>query len=293
MTGGTGYLGSRLIPMLLGKGFELTVLKRSFSPMDRISAFEKEINTVDLDRVLLEDVFRVGEYGMILHCATNYGRRVSNPLQIIEANLMLPLRLIELGSKNGIGCFINTDTIIDKGINQYSLSKGQFKEWLVQYADKMLCINVALEHFYGPGDDDSKFVSNIIRRLLERVPSIDLTLGQQKRDFIYIDDVVYAFRSIVEASLGLATGYMSFEVGSGQAVSIEQFVKLIAGIMGNKETRLNFGALKYRPGEVMESKVNLDSLRRLGWDCKVDLREGLAKTILFESANIENNRREK
>ena len=52
-----------------------------------------------------------------------------------------------------------------------------------------LCINIGLEHFYGPNDDDSKFVSYIIHNLLNEVEKIDLTKGKQKRYFIYIDDV--------------------------------------------------------------------------------------------------------
>jgi predicted glycosyltransferase involved in capsule biosynthesis len=71
----------------------------------------------------------------------------------------MPLQLLELGKKTRVNCFINTDTILDKRVSYYSLSKNQFREWLELYAKEMICLNVALEHFYGPYDDNTKFVS--------------------------------------------------------------------------------------------------------------------------------------
>jgi nucleoside-diphosphate-sugar epimerase len=286
MTGGTGYLGSRLLPMLLSNNFQVTLLKRSFSNCTRNKEIMSKIATINLDETSVEQIFQDKNFDIILHCATNYGRKVSDPLQIIEANLVLPLRLIEMGAQNKLHCFINTDTIIDKRISQYSLSKHQFNEWLMLYANRINCVNIALEHFYGPGDDDTKFVSNIIKKMINGEPSIDLTLGEQKRDFIYISDVVSAFEAVIRDSLKKENGYNSFEVGTGHVVSIKYFVEQIAQITQNETTRLNFGALPYRENEVMESSVDLTALKRLGWECLVPLREGLEKTIAFEHEHI-------
>ena len=82
--------------------------------------------------------------------------------------------------------FLNTDTFLDRRINFYSLSKKQFLEWLKLYSKDLVCANLVLEHFYGPEDDASKFVSFVIQSLLKNVSSLDFTPGDQKRDFIFM-----------------------------------------------------------------------------------------------------------
>ena len=132
----------------------------------------------------------------------------------MEANFLFPLKLLELGKKYHVTCFINTDTILDKRIDNYSLSKKQFKEWLFVYRKNFGCVNVALEHFYGPGDNPARFVTYIVHSLLKNVERIDLTKGEQKRDFIYIDDVVDAFIKIVNSSDTFLRDFYEFEVGT-------------------------------------------------------------------------------
>jgi CDP-paratose synthetase len=143
----------------------------------------------------------------------------------------------------------------------------------------MTCVNVALEHFYGPFDDRSKFVSRIILDLLSEVDSIELTLGEQKRDFIYIDDVVDAFLKLIDFSLGVPHGLYNYEIGTGKTIGIKKFVSLVNDIIGNNKTDLKFGVLPYRENEIMESRVDISKLLQLGWQCKVSLIDGLKYTV--------------
>ena len=62
----------------------------------------------------------------------------------------------------------------------------------------MFFINMRLEHFYGPGDADSKFTAHVMNSCLRNVPELKLTLGEQRRDFFYIEDVVSAYLIILE-----------------------------------------------------------------------------------------------
>jgi nucleoside-diphosphate-sugar epimerase len=195
---------------------------------------------------------------------------------------MLPLRLLELGKKYKIKCFINTDTILDKGINYYTLSKSQFRQWLEIYAADNVCINIELEHFYGPQDDDSKFVTNIVHKLLNKVDQIDLTEGKQKRSFIYIDDAVDAFIKIISHSGSLTKGFYNYQVGSGEKVTIREFVELAKKLTANNKTKLNFGAIPYRENEVMDPRLDFAKLIALGWRQDISLAGGLAKMIEIE-----------
>jgi len=286
LTGGTGYLGSHILKRLIQEKYDVVVLKRSSSYITRISEVLNDSHCYNLDQTPLDQVFRAEKFSTILHCATNYGRGNTDPIKVIDANLILPLKLLDLAKKNGIPYFINTDTILDKGISYYSLSKKQFKDWLRQYSPDLACINVALEHFYGPGDDKTKFVSFIIDALIRNQEKIDLTLGEQKRDFIYIDDVVEAFLVILKNINRYQSGFYEFEIGTKNLTSIREIVELIKKMLKNTHTQLNFGAVPYRPKEVMQSNVNLTEISKLNWIYQTKLDEGLKKVIEYEVKQV-------
>lgn len=283
LTGGTGFLGSALLK-LLAKSNDITVLKRTTSRPDRIRHLLgcRNINWINIDEVDLKTLFSDNEYDVIIHCATNYGRGKTNILDIVAANLMLPLTLLQLGIAHRTKVFINTDTIIDKRVNDYSLSKKQFLEWLQNASGKIQCVNLALEHFYGPYDDESKFTTMIFRKLMRNAPSIDLTPGEQKRHFIYVDDVVQAFACVLEHLDVINSGFTSYEVSSERSISIRDFVKLAKSISGNTATLLNFGAVPYRENELMDSCTDISALKALGWEPKITLEDGIRKTMYIE-----------
>ena len=145
---------------------------------------------------------------------------------------------------------------------------------------------MALEHFFGPGDDATKFVSRMVTDSVAAVPRIALTPGQQKRDFIYIDDVVEAFAALIERSGEMPAGYHSYEVGTGRKTSIRDFMALLVRLAGNAGTHLDYGAIPYRENEVMETNVDLRGLQALGWSPKISLEEGLSRTIAAERARL-------
>src|SRR5689334_20712157 len=110
MTGGTGFLGSKLLRRLLDEEFRIVLLKRSTSNLRRIEDLTARIQTYDLDTTKLEDVFSRHKIDIVAHCATDYGRKDVPAPTVIEANLVLPLQLLELAKAHSVPVFINTDT---------------------------------------------------------------------------------------------------------------------------------------------------------------------------------------
>ena len=287
LTGGTGFLGSHLLKRLLQNGFKVCLLKRSFSNTWRIDDVLSQVKYYNIDQCDLSQVFKDQSIDTILHCATDYGRKQVNQLYIIEANLILPLKLLQLGKEHKVKHFINTDTILDKRISQYSLSKRQFIDWLKTFQDDMVCINLAFEHFYGPNDDKSKFVSYIFDNLFNSVPSIDLTKGEQKRDFIFIDDAVEAFMSILNNLHRWQKGFFHYEIGTNHLVTIRELAETMKSLLKNNSTNLNFGALPYRENEVMCSHADTSAIRLLGWEPRCELKKGL-EIMLAEEKKLRN-----
>ncbi|MFM8299717.1 MAG: NAD-dependent epimerase/dehydratase family protein [Microcystis aeruginosa] len=286
LTGGTGFLGSHLAKRLVYEGFDVIIIKRSTSKLSHLESIINQVRFYDIDWIDIEKIFQENVIDLIIHCATNYGRFAVPPTDIIQANLFLPLKILQIAENYPVKTFINTDTILDKRVSYYSLSKKHFLDWLYLFSQKMVCISVALEHFYGPFDDRSKFVSKIILDLLHEVDFIDLTLGEQKRDFIYIDDVVEAFMTLINFSFDVPNNLYRYEIGTGKNIEIREFVQTVKTMTGNKVTRLNFGMLPYRENEIMESHVDISMLSRLGWQPQISLVEGLKYTIDQERSSI-------
>lgn len=283
LTGATGFLGSHLVKQLISMNYNVIIIKRSFSNTFRIADSLDFIKYYDSDMVNLSRIFDENQIDIILHAATDYGRKNTNTLDIVSTNLMFPLQLLFLGLQSGtLQAFINTDTIVDKRSHDYGLSKQQFRDWLHVCKKHVKCINVSLEHFYGFKDDRSKFVSKMIGMMLDNEPQIDLTPGAQLRDFVYIDDVVDGLMTILSNLDKINNSYSNFDIGSGQNISIRECVESIKCISGNTTTKLNFGALPYREYELMESHADISQLQQFGWTPKVTFDEGIRKVISME-----------
>ena len=282
LTGGTGFLGSNLLRRLLSLGHELFCIKRETSSLERVNFFKHKIKWFNLETSDFDEIISSYKIEGIIHCATDYGRKQLNPIQTIETNLILPLKLLHAAASNNVHVFINTDTVLDKRVDTYSLSKRQFSEWLEKYSNDILTINVALEHFYGPFDNDSKFVTYVILKMLGNEDSIDFTLGLQKRNFVYIEDVIDAFIVILNNINKLDNSFHNFEVGTEDSVTIKDFVGLVKKLCNNNTTDLNFGAINYRENEVMNTNTNTEKLKSLGWFPRFSLEDGLKNTIDLE-----------
>jgi nucleoside-diphosphate-sugar epimerase len=281
LTGVTGFLGSHLATEILAAGYEVVALKRATSSLHRVESIASNIVFVDINELDFEKLFRdYGKIDAIIHTATCYGRNNESVREVFSANTEFPLRLIDAGSRAGVELFFNTDTILDQYLNSYALSKNQFLQWGKLFSEQgnIQFVNIRLEHFYGPDDDPSKFSAYVVNSCLNNVQELKLTAGAQKRDFIYIDDVVSAYMILLDKIDRSNTPFTEFDVGSGRAVSIREFVET-AHRLSASQTHLSFGAIPYRKGEVMHSEANIAGLTALGWECRFDIEAGLKIVI--------------
>ena len=285
ITGGTGYLGSFLIRALNKENFSLHCLRREKSNISEFANI-KSLNWVNVGEVNYEKYFYENKIDIIIHCATNYGRKREVSEDIFEANLVLPVKILNAAIANKVKLFINTDTLLNKKINEYSASKKKFLQLFEKHKSDIVCANVCLDIFYGPKDDKNKLIPMVIHKLLTHEDKIDLTSGDQKRNFVYIDDVISAYISIIQSSLVLSNGFYNYQVSSGPAIEIKTLILKLKDMTNNIDTKLNFGKIPYRANEVMTSVMDNNLLLSLGWKPFWNLDEGLYKTIEIEKLNI-------
>lgn len=281
LSGATGFLGSYLLKSFIQEGFDVIALKRSTSDTYRVKELLDTITYYDVDITDMEEVFKKYNIDLVVNTVTDYGRANSQISSILETNLMFSVRLLENAIVNNVKTFINTDTLLEKEINAYALSKAQLVEWMHFLSDKMHMINIKIEHMYGPLDDDNKFIYWMIKQLKQNVEKIDLTSGVQKRDFIYIDDIVEAYMTIIK-HVEQFSSYEEFELGSGHPIEVKEFLNLVYNQIKQKQTlttKLNFGAVSYRDKENMCMEADISKLLSLGWEPSVSLKEGIKRTL--------------
>lgn len=280
VAGATGFLGSYLLKSLVENNHKIIGLKRTTSNMYRIDDYLNQVTLYDIDKTELSTIFEKHKIDLVANTVTNYGRKDTKISSIVDTNLIFSLKLLEVTIDNNVKAFINTDTLLERNINSYALSKSQLVDWMQFLSTKNTkMINVKIEHMYGIKDDENKFIYWLIKQLKQNVEKIDLTSGVQKRDFIYIDDIVSAYETILR-NIDRFSNYEEFELGSGNSIEVKEFVNHIVKELNTSTTittKLNFGAIKYRDNENMNMQANINKLQDLGWKPQVSIEDGIKK----------------
>lgn len=286
ITGGSGFLGSKLALALASLGHDVSLILRSSSRLDRLGVFASEfvIGRTATNDDIQDFVSRVSPE-IIIHTACSYGRGSESLIEVSDANYQFGLSVLQAAlAAAGPVTFINTGTALDPKTNIYSVTKDNFAQvghvLAMAPGSKLRFINILLQHMYGPADDKTKFTTHVIWSCKCNVAELNLTAGTQIRDFIYIDDVVSAYATIVDKSNTLGPS-VALEVGSGDGVPVREFVETVHRLTGSS-TQLNFGALPFRPHETMLARADISRMHALGWVPKFDLVAGIRQTLDLE-----------
>ncbi|MDA3882768.1 MAG: NAD-dependent epimerase/dehydratase [Bacteroidales bacterium] len=274
ITGINGYLGSNIAKSLTAN-HNIIGLEYSLENLYRLQGCDFKVYSVE--NGVPDELFAENTIDTIIHTATFYGRQNEAVKTIANANLFIPFNLLDKAIKNDCKTFINTDTVLDRFVSTYALTKRHFQEWLYLRRNEIKMINMQLEHFYGPGAPETNFITAMIKRLKQNEPVIDLTAGEQQRDFIYIDDVVSAYQTVLNKQ-PLPKSYSEFQVSTKQLISINELLKTLKELTGSK-SKLNFGAIPYRENELMRSETDNSDLIKLGWKPQFTIQKGLQNTI--------------
>lgn len=287
VTGATGFVGRHLSRALHGGGHEVVALLRPGADAALIGAPARVVRLA-ADRPLGTTVLAGAIEGVdvVVHAATAYGRSAGELPAVEEANVRLPLALLDAAALVGCPRFIHLDTFFSRpGLEHsylpaYTESKRRFAAAAAASAaaGRLLLLNARLEHVYGPGDAVAKFIPWLIDQLLAPSGPIRLTRGEQRRDFVHVRDVARALVRLAESSPGWPAGLVEVGVGTGQSMRVRDFVELAHRLSGSS-TQLAFGAAPEAEREIPDSSADLGRLSQLGWAPSISPEEGLRELL--------------
>jgi nucleoside-diphosphate-sugar epimerase len=295
VTGAAGFLGSHLVPRLVEAGAVVTALDRPAAhrwatieragPVRGIRADVRSLGEPVHDATLagVSTVFHLAAVGVVgepTDVREVVDGNIDGTLAVLLAARRLGARVVYCGSCFEYGSGERwTEDALPAPTTEYGAAKAA--GWLLAhaFARRTGLEVVSLRPFtmYGPMEPAGRLVPSVVRHALAGRP-IDLTPGDQARDFLYVDDAVEAF--VAAATHREAVGG-TFNVCTGTAVTVRDVVHAVLQETGSSSAA-RFGALAYRPTELrMLSGDPTRAERVLGWRARVSLRDGLARTIAW------------
>ncbi len=314
VTGGCGFIGTRLIEMLGAEGgHQVRVLDNlstgTMGDLARVCSFrEIDSNTIkggpeDVELVvgdILEEELagRVARgVDVIVHLAANtgVGPSVEDPRTDCYTNVIGTFNYLEAARKNNVPRFVFASSGAPAGeveppiheelpahpVSPYGASKLAGEGYCSAYKRSFSIDTVALRfgNVYGPGSGHkNSVVAKFVRRAMNGEVLEIYGDGSQTRDFIYIDDLISA---VILAVTKPDIGGEIFQIASSRETTVAEMTHELIGILqakGIQDIRVING--ETRVGDVRRNYSDTTKAkRRLGWEPATGLQAGLGQTV--------------
>jgi GDP-L-fucose synthase len=294
VTGGAGFLGSRLTERLRERGHDAVVPRRA-----------------DTDLTSMEDTRRLFDEAapeLVYHLAAEVGgigANRANPGRYWYANLMMGAQVLELARQHGTAKVVLAGTVCaypkhtpvpfheddlwngypeetnaPYGVAKKSILVGA-RSYREQYGTNAIFLLPA--NLYGPRDNfhptNAHVIADLIRKMHESPEEIVLWGdGSPTREFLFVEDAAEAFALAAQRY----DGEEPVNVGAGKEISIRELAELVAELSGfDGEIRWDESMPNGQP------RRSLDATRAkelFGFEARTSLRQGLERTIAWYRA---------
>ncbi|HXT44372.1 MAG TPA: NAD-dependent epimerase/dehydratase family protein [Pseudonocardiaceae bacterium] len=285
ITGGAGFVGRAAVSAFAGRGHPVTVIDRIPHPDPGVRSVLGELT----DPAIVTDAFSAGEVAGVVHLAalTSVLRSVHDPVATYQTNVAVTQDLLEGCRQAGVERFIlaSTNAVVgDVGyatmdeaaplqpLTPYGATKAAAEMLLRGYAGVCGMATCALRftNIYGPGmQHKDSFVPRMMRAALSDGGVQIYGDGLQRRDLVYLDDVVAAVLAAWDRRF---TG--TAIIGSGASVTVLELLDTVRKVTG---CPLPAEHVAPKPGEMPAVIVDISRAReQLGYRPSVSLVDGLA-----------------
>jgi nucleoside-diphosphate-sugar epimerase len=286
VTGATGYIGSNLTRRLVAEGWNVHVVVRMSSRLDKLDSIRSSITIHQHDGSTGDMIRLVGDArpAVVFHLASLFlaQHRLEDVEAMISSNLLFSTQLAEAMAANQVKHLINTSTSWQhyenaeyNPVNLYAATKQAFEDILDYYvaACGLRVMTLALFDTYGPNDSRPKLVSLLWNAVLNQ-DTLAMSSGEQMIELVHIDDVVNAFIIGATQLEWQTEGHARFAVSSGAPLRLIELVTAFEKATGFNLS-IKWGARPYRPREVMIPWSNYNTLP--GWKPTVLFAKGIVQ----------------
>ena len=273
VTGGAGFIGSNLINKLVSEGHRVVSLD-NYSTGDKKNHVEG-VKYINCDIEQLEYI--KGDYDLCFHLAAQSRVQPSfdDPTECLRVNVKGTETVMEWARHNNIKVVYagSSSKHHDPSDSPYAMYKYLGEEVCKLYK-KTYNVNVEICRFYnvyGPGESLDLENGNVIgiwrTQTFNSEPITIVGDGEQKRDFIHVDDIVEGLYRI-----GLVDNKHedAWELGSGVNYSINE----LFGFFKEKYPSIDAIYIPDQKGNYRETlNTNTDATERLGWKPKDRLKD--------------------
>jgi len=297
LTGGAGFIGSHIADLIIKEGHQVIII-------DNLSNGKKaNINPaasfyhLDIRDQSLGEVFAQEKPDVLNHHAAQVSVRdsVTDPIYDLEINIRGTVHLLELSRKYGVkkvifassgGAIYGEQDYFPadekhplRPLSPYGVAKLAGESYLYYYQQNFDLPYVALRYanVYGPRQDplgEAGVIAIFSQSMLTGKQPIINGTGEQTRDYVYVEDVarinVLALKDDIKGT---------FNVGTGKETTVNYLFTKIQSLTHAEALEVHGEPKK---GEQFRSVLSAEKAQQtLGWEPKVELDEGLKRTIEF------------
>ena len=281
ITGSSGFIGKNLVDNLLSE-YEIVGLskKGEKSKINRITKDINEITSKDFKNIFC-----------VIHLAAITDPKICEdfPDQCITTNVLGTQKILEASRKNNCKVVYASTSHVYGIPKKIPISETASTSPTSIYAGSKLAGEVLCESYhkqfnmdisivrifsvYGPKSNNHCVLPSIVKQM-KNSNVIKLGNINSKRDFIFISDIIDAFKIILKNT----NGFNVYNVGAEKSYSIKEICKKFEKLYGKKIIIKN-NLEQNRKIDAKNIICNSTKLKKLGWKSKITLDEGLKKMI--------------
>jgi nucleoside-diphosphate-sugar epimerase len=306
--GASGFIGRWTARALASRGAIVHPVVRNRAPAEPILAeyeVTEEPEVIDLGdaaavrsmlvRLKPAIVFNLAGYGvdrgerdarMMAALNTELVIGVCDVLREIAARGWPGQRLVHAGSALEYG--LARGPLHEDATGDVTTEYGRSKRAATTYietscaASGLRAVTARLFTVYGPGEHEGRLLPSLRDAARRQVP-LDLTNGEQQRDFTYVEDVA---EGLLRLGVTVVPPGAVVNLATGRLTSVRTFTETAAPILGLPHASLRYGALPVRADEMYHDPVPIERLQRFtAWIPSTAIRDGIQRAEDFHRAH--------
>jgi UDP-glucose 4-epimerase len=304
--GGLGFMGSHICRDLLRRGKEVRVFDKLYTSHELVADIEHDIEIVEGDMSRANDVLgAIADAETLIHLihTTRPGSSMDDPAFDISSNVVANVRWLMrlretkvrriLFVSSGGTVYGNPQSIpIDEDhptnpVCSYGIAKLAIEKYIAMYAS-MFGLDYCLlrpSNVYGEGQrlNVGQGIIGVLADRALRGENLEIWgTGENLRDYLHVDDMVSALMAL----LSYGGPHRIFNVASSDGRSVLEIVSLLTNYLKMLPEVI------YKPDRGFDVPANVLNSSRLreetGWQPKVDLSDGIARTVDWVKSRLAN-----